>query len=203
MDGIIKNFDEGCWHPLNIHFFDHLYRFEDIPEKREYAAFTNMCDFHGIVYLAHARFGLLPDYPYMHFRYRPQWLSRLQGTDATIERDNSRDFLLAFRQMVYALKCIRNNEIFQIETYDSLAECGGDTEIKAILTQRTTDSSESWNNLIERSFGFRVPPYDKEAWRCTFRNTADKKILFIIVLIRPLLYTEIVLKHFCKPQDFR
>ena len=134
-----------------------------------------MRDYNGIVYLAHARMGHLPDYPYMHLRYRPQWLSRNHGNGMEITRDNPKDFLLAFKQMVYALKCIRNNEEFKTRTYDDLENIGGDAKIETVLMQRKTDQSEDWNNLIEHIYSLKLTPYKKDTWRDAFRNSSEKK----------------------------
>ncbi len=175
IDSSIEEFDEGRWCPLNITQFDRLYSFEDNPLQRQYALFSPMRDYNGIVYLAHARMGHLPDYPYMHLRYHPQWLSRNQGNGMEITRDNPKDFLLAFKQMVYALKCIRNNEEFKTRTYDDLENIGGDAKIETVLMQRKTDQSEDWNNLIEHIYSLKLTPYKKDTWRDAFRISSEKK----------------------------
>ena len=66
----------------------------------------------------------------------------------------------AFRQMVYAMRCIRGEGgEFCTGVYDTGAVEPWAAEIKEILSRRHPDASEDWKALGLRLSGFELPPF--------------------------------------------
>lgn len=92
-------------------------------------------------YLGHSLGGHTPDYPYASYSFKPHWATE------EIKKVNCEDFLKAFCQMVYALKCIKENKEFEIEKYDKLSE-NNERIIKKILITKNHDQSGTWKKFI-------------------------------------------------------
>lgn len=149
---------------------------QDKPDIREYCASPPEATYDGITYLGHGRMGHLPDYPYLHYKYSPQWKSNNQGNDKEVEKDNPTEFMSAFTQMVYALECIKNNNPFELNKYASL-DAGVKAKIQDVINIRKVDQSDDWNNLIDELYGSKIAPFNKNAWhqRFTAVSAADDK----------------------------
>lgn len=110
----------------------------------------------AIMNLGHGRAGHLPDYSFMRYRYMPAW-----GNYTVVTKNNPSDYMRAFRQMVYALRCIRGAEgEFCLCRYDTGAVDPWASEIKSILTKRRPDASEEWKALGLRLSGFELPEFN-------------------------------------------
>ena len=110
----------------------------------------------AIMNLGHGRAGHLPDYSFMRYRYMPAW-----GNYTVVTKNNPSDYMRAFRQMVYALRCIRGAEgEFCLCRYDAGAVDPWASEIKSILTKRRPDASEDWKALGLRLSGFELPGFN-------------------------------------------
>ena len=110
----------------------------------------------AIMNLGHGRAGHLPDYSFMRYRYMPAW-----GNYTVVTKNNPSDYMRAFRQMVYALRCIRGAEgEFCLCRYDTGAVDPWASEIKSILTKRRPDASEDWKALGLRLSGFELPGFN-------------------------------------------
>jgi hypothetical protein len=116
---------------------------------------------YSVFYLGHGRLGHLPDYGFMTYRYQPVW-KRLASNNV-IEKNNQEVFYNAFTQMVYALKCVRNNRNFGVGVYDKLAENYRD-KIKNVLSDRETDQDEKWKQCIKDLFVEDIPAFSSEPW---------------------------------------
>jgi hypothetical protein len=57
--------------------------------------------YNSLAYTGHGRMGHIPDYPWITYRYKPQWSAE------TIVKDNPTQYLRAFQAMVLAMSCIR------------------------------------------------------------------------------------------------
>ena len=109
-----------------------------------------------IMNLGHGRAGHLPDYSFMRYRYMPAW-----GNYTVVTKNNPSDYMRAFRQMVYALRCIRGAEgEFCLCRYDAGTVDPWASEIKSILTKRRPDASEDWKALGLRLSGFELPGFN-------------------------------------------
>ena len=92
----------------------------------------------------------------MRYRYMPAW-----GNYTVVTKNNPSDYMRAFRQMVYALRCIRGAEgEFCLCRYDTGAVDPWASEIKSILTKRRPDASEDWKALGLRLSGFELPEFN-------------------------------------------
>ena len=110
----------------------------------------------AIMNLGHGRAGHLPDYSFMRYRYMPAW-----GNYTVVTKNNPSDYMRAFRQMVYALRCIRGAEgEFCLCRYDAGTVDPWASEIKSILTKRRPDASEDWKALGLRLSGFELPEFN-------------------------------------------
>ena len=110
----------------------------------------------AIMNLGHGRAGHLPDYSFMRYRYMPAW-----GNYTVVTKNNPSDYMRAFRQMVYALRCIRGAEgEFCLCRYDAGTVDPWASEIKSILTKRRPDASEDWKALGLRLSGFELPGFN-------------------------------------------
>jgi hypothetical protein len=125
-------------------------------------ATPNMPAYNSIVYHGHGRMGHLPDYPWIKYKYRPQW------SDTDIVKDNHSFFLQAIKQMVRALECVKNKTPYDVYSY---ADLPADAEelIRSILGTRGTDQCIAWKNNIDKmkinGEPMRVPEeYDKNKW---------------------------------------
>lgn len=68
----------------------------------------------SIFYLGHGRMGSVPDYPWIKYEYSPKWSS------TSIIKDNPVEYLKIFRQMVTALKCIREGKRFDVSNIEPI-----------------------------------------------------------------------------------
>lgn len=130
--------------------------------------------YNSYVYFGHRRIGHIPDYPYIKYKYKPQWL------DTFIERDNRSDFLTAFKQMITALKCIKNHLEFFVNSYANLNK---ETEaiLKEILSTKKHDQSNAWKENISKikinGASLEVPEdYNPNKWLDEARNTSEKTL---------------------------
>ncbi|MCZ0861197.1 jacalin-like lectin [Methanocorpusculum sp. MG] len=162
VEGKVEEYDGDGWHPLTF-----IYTADDNVEKRLYSCTPTMPRYSAIAYHGHGRMGHLPDYGFMRYRYSPQWRSSASASEKILEKDNPEVFLHAFQQMVYALKCIREDtNKFQAGVYDSaLTE-----ELRRVFQSRTLDQSQQWIALIKSHLGTTEVPKDfqKNAWKDEF-----------------------------------
>ena len=139
------------------------------PDDLETGVYTNSLFQSGesaIMNLGHGRAGHLPDYSFMRYRYLPAW-----GDYEEIVKDNPSDYLLAFRQMVEALKYLRGSvPSFEKEQYDSEATAPYEEEIRRILAVRRLSASEDWKALGKRLSGETIPEFDKNRYLGEYRG---------------------------------
>lgn len=129
--------------------------------------------YNSYAYLGHGRMGHLPDYPYMKYRYLPQWSNR------AVIRDNTSDFLKAFKQMAHALTCILNNKPFEVDVYEQLDEATEKT-ILGILGAQNTNQCDAWQKNIAgisvKGSPLKAPDaFDRAKWQRDYFASADKK----------------------------
>ena len=112
----------------------------------------------SVFYHGHGRLGHLPDYGFMNYTYTPVW------SQDQVVKDNQADCLAAFRQMVYAMKCIKEQTEFDTRAGgDPLEGCLG--EIQVVLAERSLDQTQAWRGAAGRLFpGEQLPEYDAGAW---------------------------------------
>ena len=126
--------------------------------------------YNSFYYLGHACAGHWPDYPFLKYQYKPKWRNE------KVTKDNPGDFLLAFKQLVEALRCIKANEEFKLDTYDGLKEGKNEEIIKQILDTQMHDQCDKWKRCIPDievdGKKLEIPAdYDTELWLTQARRT--------------------------------
>lgn len=117
----------------------------------------------SIMNLGHGRAGHLPDYSFMKYRFMPAW-----GNYELIVKDNPSDYYQAFCQMLFAMRCLReDDEVFQVDTYDYETVLPWKDEIMTILTTQTVSAEAEWKGFGERLSGqeiedFNTAKYEQE-----------------------------------------
>jgi|GEM_PF-2861813 len=125
-------------------------------------ASPNKPSYNSYVYFGHRRLGHIPDYSYIKYKYKPQWSSEF-----TV-RDNFSDFIKAFKQMLCALKCIKNKKAFAVNVYEPLDK-EVEAVIKKILKTKAHNQSNAWKENISKikinDKSLEVPEdYDENKW---------------------------------------
>ncbi len=100
--------------------------------------------FYSAAYLGHGRMGHLPDLPWLEYQYKPQWSSD------DLFKSNPSDFLTGVKQMVTALKCIRENKPFNVENLDNTLDINTISNIYAILSKEQNLGISDEGRLKER-----------------------------------------------------
>jgi len=137
---------------------------------REEAA-PKMFYYNSYFYLGHGRMGHLPDYPYMYYEYQPQW------SQEAINKDNRSSFLKAFKQLVMAMQCIRNNQSFNTDSYTQLAP-EVEEVIKEVLYTREPMQCNTWKKNIHKiqidGTPLEVPEeYQTSKWLAEFKEVSQ------------------------------
>lgn len=133
-----------------------------------------MPSFRSFSYLGHGRMGAVPDVPFMHYRYKPKW------SNEDVEKNNPEEFLLAFRQLVYAMNCVKERFYYERNVY---ADIGGEleTELRTVFGNedyKASEAAELWKPLIDKFYPGEaafLSDFDKEAWKTEAGNATDKK----------------------------
>ncbi|MDR2888247.1 MAG: hypothetical protein LBV33_00175 [Lachnospiraceae bacterium] len=161
--------------------FSHLQLSDNI-SGNSYLYMLGGSRYDGVAYLGHGRIGHLPDYGFMKYRYKPVWKENLEGEAAYLVRDNQESFYSAFTQMVHALMCIKNGEVFTPDTYFDLnSEYTND--IKAIFETRVSDQSAKWQDFLTVRFREQLEPFDRRVWRKDYDDCMRKDTM--LALTRP------------------
>ena len=137
------------------------------PDDLEAGVYTNSVAQGGensIMNLGHGRAGHLPDYSFMRYRYLPAW-----GGYREVVKNNPSDYLHAFCQMVYALRCLgEDGPTFAKDTYEIDSVLPWEKEIKDILVRRQLDASEDWKTFGEKLSGQAIEAFDPGRYKEEF-----------------------------------
>ena len=137
---------------------------EDDPEAGRYNCSVYQPNEKSVMNLGHARAGHLPDYSWIRYVYLPAW-----GDYQEFIKDNPAEYMKAFRQMVYALRCLRGDcSGFETNCYDTERVGPWAGEITRILQTRQLDASADWKALGERLSGTAIPDFDLEAYQSEY-----------------------------------
>lgn len=133
-----------------------------------------MPSFRSFSYLGHGRMGAVPDVPFMHYRYKPKWSNQY------IEKDNPEEFLLAFRQLVYAMNCIRGQLYFRRNVYAHI-DAGLEADLRAVWSNEAYKASEAaglWKPLIDKfcpESSAYLSDFNKDEWKREAEGAAEKE----------------------------
>ena len=147
--------------------FGHNPARKDSIEQRRYTNSLHSGDEHSIMNLGHGRMGHLPDISFIKYKYLPAW-----GNWYELVKDNPSDYLHAFGQMVYALKCLKNNKEFELNQYDSLDGCKD--RVVSIINKRQLSAEEDWKAFANELAGETVNEFDTKRYIDEYLNSSDK-----------------------------
>ena len=151
--------------------FNHNPGSPDDPEKGIYTNSIYQGDESAIMNLGHGRCGHFPDYSFARYRYMPAWAEYRE-----VIKDNPRDYMHAFCQMIYALKCLRDpGGHFETGRYATEEVEPWAQTIGRILQIRQTDASAQWKELGEKITGQTIPDFDIEKYQKEYMDAPDKK----------------------------
>ena len=120
----------------------------------------------------HARLGSICDYPFMKYTYQPAWSNR------QITKDNTANFVTAFRRMVEKLREVRTGEL-----YKYVNDLG---EIANIF--KTYVDYSSANKYREQTYGWKtflhsknedIPDYNDKLWMNAYKDATNKSDTFL------------------------
>ncbi len=135
--------------------FRHKVGGEDDLEAGKYTNTLMQFNEWSVMNLGHGRVGHLPDYSFMRYRYLPAW-----GDYKEVVKDNPKEYLYAFAQMVYALKWLKAPaQEFQLDTYDWDAVAPVQDRIEAILSKRQLSACADWKAFGEMLSGETIPDF--------------------------------------------
>ncbi|KPU43505.1 hypothetical protein OXPF_29460 [Oxobacter pfennigii] len=164
----LYEFQDNTWHEIHCILSEN-----DLPKNHQYQVPGFSSPYYvSPRYLGHAQIGHLADYGFVKFKYLPVWREEFNG-ERHIERDNTEDFLKAFRQMVAALSKFKKGTSFTASD-DIKLEDKTEAEIKSVLSARKIDQSEEWIKAIKKLLGEDIPPYVINAWANRCRESSDK-----------------------------
>ena len=123
----------------------------------------------NILNLGHGHAGHLPDYSYIRYKYMPAWDNYRECL-----KDNPSDYRKAFCQMIYAMRCLRSSQDFELNTYDEETVKPYLYSIRTIITKRQPDASSDWKDLAYELTGQLVPDFDVERYAEEYRSAASE-----------------------------
>lgn len=132
-----------------------------------------MLSFKSFSYLGHGRMGGVPDVPFMHYTYQPQW------SGGKVTKNNQAMFLLAFRQLVYAMKCIREGTYYRRNRYAELEDL--ETALREVFAKTdytASKAAEFWQPVIDRFYqeeAEELGDFKDDAWKEEAKESADKE----------------------------
>ena len=170
-DYFYEMFDDGTSRKIS---FKHNPITPDDLEKGAYSASMYQSFESNIMNLGHGRAGHLPDYSFIVYKYLPAW----NGYNEVI-KDNPSDYNKAFRQLIYAMKCIREGKQFETGVYDEAAVQGYEDEINAIIKKRQHMACDEWKSFGEKLSGQSIPDYDVKTYQEEYVRAKDKEVTFL------------------------
>ena len=160
--------------------FVHKTGFTDDLENGVYTSSLYQPNEKSIMNLGHGRAGHLPDYSFVRYRYLPAW-----GDYEEIVKDNPRDYMKAFTQMIYAMKYIRGvQDSFEPDTYDMKAVEDYVDRINAILTKRQIIACDDWKAFGEELSGQTIEDHLIDKYFDEYVDSKDKDSTFLGKFIR-------------------
>lgn len=132
-----------------------------------YVGTPPLSSFNSYSYLGHGRLGHLPDYPYLRYKFKPQW-----SGNNSIDKHNPSDYLSAFKQMVTVMRCIREGKAYSLKNLDTLDKEINDMIIKIINTNPAKEINNpnlQYQNVKNEGDEY-VSSFLCEVWRLYMRK---------------------------------
>ena len=151
--------------------FNHNPASPDDPEKGIYTNSLYQNNENTIMNLGHGRAGHFPDYSFARYRYLPAW-----GDYEEILKDNPSDYMHAFKQMIYAMKCLRSEDKFEVETYAEEEVKPWISDLEEIILKRQIDACADWKAFAQKLSGEEVPDFDIDQFADEYKGAGkDEK----------------------------
>lgn len=150
--------------------FGHNPAAKDDPNTGKYISSIFSFSENAVMGLGHGRAGHLPDYSFIRYIYMPSW-----GDYREILKDNPSDYYRAFTQMIYALKCLREEAEFRTYTYDEASAAPYEERIREIIGTRRTDASAGWKEFGESLSGSGIPAFSPEEFQKEYVSAPKEK----------------------------
>lgn len=157
--------------------FRHKASEPDDPDKGLYNNTVYQNSEISIMNLGHGRAGHLPDYSFIRYKYLPAW-----GEYEEVIKDNPKDYMKAFCQMVYAMRYLRGAiPEFEKDTYDNETVAPWRERINTILLKRQPNAAADWKALGEELSGQEIAAYDINYYEQEYRDAhkVDKDDTFL------------------------
>ena len=162
--------EAGGFTERKVHF-NHNPGSPDDPEKGVYTNSLYQGNENAIMNLGHGRCGHFPDYSFARYRYMPAWAEYNE-----VIKDNPKDYMHAFCQMVYALKSLKDPDgHFETNRYATAEVEPWAQTIGYLLQIRQTDASAQWRSLGEKITGQTIPDFDIEKYQEEYKNAPEGK----------------------------
>lgn len=118
--------------------------------------------YNSFAFLGHGCCGHYPDYPYLNFTFKIQWSAE------KITKNNTADFMLAIKQLVEAMKCIRESKPFDVDKYAQI-DPAAEAVINKVFKTHQDDQSGEWKKRIPeikiKGVSLEVPAdYNPDKW---------------------------------------
>lgn len=128
----------------------------------------------SFAYLGHGRMGGVPDVPFMQYRYIPQW------NNDYVEKNNPKEYMLAFRQMVYAMVCVRKGYLYEKDTYENISNDLANELTNAFMNKEYDPdrADQFWKPIIQKIYPGEereLPAFVKEQWKKDAEKAEEKK----------------------------
>lgn len=197
---VINNTEKHFYEVLNgkdyLISFTHNPGKKDNIEKRGYTNSLFTTNENSIMNLGHGRAGHLPDIAFIKYKYMPAW-----GKWNEIIKDNPSDYLCAFKQMVYALKYLRNEyENFELNTYDPINEY--EDKIKRFFALRQLSCEKEWKQFGEELSGEILEDFSSEQYQNEYLSAENKEnTLFNNFIIHALKQKSMVVNRIYKSKN--
>lgn len=159
---------DGPGHARQVHFRHNPSALDDL-ENGLYANTIYQQDENSIMNLGHGRAGHLPDYSFARYRYLPAWADYQD-----VLKDNPSDYWHAFCQMVYAMRCLRTGQPFEVNRYDEDAVRPWEADIRTVFARRQLDSCDDWRLLGERMTGVALEPFDLATYQQEYLDAPEQ-----------------------------
>lgn len=122
----------------------------------------------AIMVLGHGRAGHLPDYSFITYRYLPAWNGYRE-----VVKDNPKEYYQAFCQMVYAMKCLKEEKRFLKNKYAYEEVEPYKEQIDTIIRKRQRLASDDWKAFGESLSGQTIEDFDINRYQQEYID-ADK-----------------------------
>ncbi len=139
-----------------------------------YLATPAMPSLRSFAYLGHGRMGGVPDVPYMQYYYIPRW------NNVNVEKNNPEEYMLAFRQMVHAMVCVRKGYWYEKDTYEDISDDLANELTNAFMNKEydPNQAEQFWKPIIKKIYPGEeeeLPKFVKEQWKKDAETAEEKK----------------------------